>query len=112
MTEKKKVEELLARFQIESQQLETILLQKQRLILEKSEIEEALKQIKDKNEVYKIVGPIIVKSSPKKLENELKEKKEEIEIRMRSIEKNEKRLREMIEKDRKEIEKILPSLQR
>jgi len=107
---KKEIEELLVRFQIENQQLETILLQKQKLSLEKTEVEEALKQIENKKEAYKIVGPLIVKKSSTELKKELEDKKEELDVRIKSLERNEKTFKEMIKKDKEKLEKLVPSL--
>ena len=112
MVEKKELEELLVRFQVENQQLEAITVQKQRLLIEKSEIENALKELEKSKEVYKIVGPIIIKAKPTELKKELEEKKEEIEIRIKGLEKSEEKLKEMVEKDKEKIEKLLPSLQK
>jgi prefoldin beta subunit len=70
-------------------QLQNILLQKENFKLEKIETENALKSIKEGDELYKIVGPIMVKKSFNELEEELKEKAETIDVMLKSLEKKE-----------------------
>jgi prefoldin beta subunit len=109
----KEAEQTLAKLQVQNQQLETLLIQKQSLMVEKNEIEMALKELEknETDEVYKIVGPILVKVTLPKIKKDLEETKEEIDIRLKSIEKNENKLRESIEKARNKLRELLPMLQ-
>lgn len=109
----KEAEETLARLQVQNEQLEALLIQKQSLMAEKEEIEAALKELEksESNEVFKIVGPILVRTVPSKVKKELEEEKEEIEVRLKTIERNEAKLKESVEKAKNKLRELLPALQ-
>lgn len=90
MNEQKKMQEI-RHYQL---QLQNVLAQKQELMLEKAEIEEALQQIEKTTQqnVLKIVGNIIVARSKAEIKKELNDKKEFIEIKLKNLEKIEKKL--------------------
>ncbi|MFA6072742.1 MAG: prefoldin subunit beta [Candidatus Woesearchaeota archaeon] len=67
------------------------------------EAESALEEIKVTSETYKIIGSIMVKMSPSKLIEELDEKKKLLEIRIKSIEKQEDLIKEKSKKMQEEI---------
>jgi prefoldin beta subunit len=58
------------------------------------ETESALEEINFTEKVYKIIGHIMVLSDKKKIEDELKSKKEMLDIRIKSILKQENKLKE------------------
>jgi len=108
MVESKKIDEETARkiqeMQIMEQQLQNLLLQKQNFQIELNETINAEEEVKKtKGDVYKIVGQVMVKSAKKDIEVELSKKKEIIELRIKSIEKQEKFLSEQLSKNRDEI---------
>lgn len=107
----KQAEQLLMQFQFQNQQLENLVMQRQTMAFQKSELESALKEMETDGEFYKIVGPIMVKKEKESLKTELTDKKEEIELMLKTIEKNEKKIREMLEKNREKLQEILPALQ-
>ncbi len=109
----KEAQQTLAQLQAQNRQLEALLLQKQSLILEKAEIELALTELgkEDVKESYKIAGPVMVKVEKSKLKRELEERKEEIEVRLKAIERNERKLREAIERTSKKLRELIPGLQ-
>lgn len=117
MTEKetrdmnKEAEQLLMQYQMQSQQLENVMSQKQALLFQKAEIEAALKETETGSELFKIVGPIIVKKSKEELKAELEDKLEELELMVKTVERNEKKLREMAEKSREKLQEMIPALQ-
>lgn len=74
--------------------------------MELAETSEALKELeKSGEEVFKIVGQIMLKSKKSKIAEELKNKEKIIEIRLRAIERQEKALTEQLEKAREPIVK-------
>lgn len=88
------------------QGLQNLLLQKQAFQMELAETSEALKELeKSGEEVFKIVGQIMLKSKKSKIAEELKNKEKIIEIRLRAIERQEKALTEQLEKAREPIVK-------
>ena len=112
MTEiNKQVEQLLMQFQIQNQQLENVIIQKQNYLAQKQDIEDAIKELENDGEVYKIVGPILIKSETEKLKGELEERKDDTNMKIKTMEKNEKKLREMVEISRAKLQEILPTLQ-
>lgn len=92
------------------QQLQQINYQKETLRFQKIEAERALeemKEIKSDTEVFKAVGPILIKSSKSVLEKELKEKVETSDIRIGKIEKEEEELKEKLTDVQNELTKAL-----
>lgn len=91
----------LGQFQALQQQLQTILIQKENLKLQILEMDKAMEELEASKgtKAYKIVGPIMVQKDLKKLKAELKERKDNFDLRTKTIEKAEgritKRLKEM-----------------
>ncbi|MEM5813089.1 MAG: prefoldin subunit [Candidatus Aenigmatarchaeota archaeon] len=110
--ERKKAEELVAKFQKESEQLESILLQKQALLLKKVEIEQAIKELEksEVKEAYKISGPIMIMKNKEELLKELNDALEETDLQIKVLERSEIKLRESLEESGKKLQKILPEL--
>ena len=102
----KKVQEL----QMLEQDLQRVLMQKQSLEIEMNEAGNALTELlKTGDEVYKILGGIMIKSDKKSLKSELEEKKKILEIKIQSLEKQEKNLDEKSDSLRLEIQKSINS---
>jgi prefoldin beta subunit len=100
----KKIQEL----QILEQNLQNLIMQKQAFQFEENDIITALEEMKSSgDEVYKIVGQVMIKSSKQTLEKELKSKKEIIELRLKNIEKQESALKERALKLREDVLKEL-----
>lgn len=85
---------MVGQFQAYQQQLQSILIQKESLKLQSSEIQRALEELektKQKN-AYKIAGQIMISKPVSELKHELNESKEAVEVRMKSLEKTEERI--------------------
>ncbi len=82
-------QELIIKFQQYQQQLQTLSVQKQTLQVQKAEIENALKELsKVENEnVYEIIGNILINRKPTELKEILQDKKERTTLRIESIDK-------------------------
>lgn len=102
-------QQILIELQTFQQQMQTVIIQRESLSLQNIEIDKALEELgKTKGEdVYKAVGPILVKSTKDELEKELKERKETIDLRLKSLKKQEERLRERLKGSQEKLEKIL-----
>ena len=86
------------------QNMQNILLQKQAFQLELSETQEALKEVKNsKDEVFRIVGQIMIKSDREKVIEELSSKEKILDLRLKSLEKQESSLEEKLVSLRKEL---------
>ena len=78
--------------------------QKQAFQLEFNETNTALEEVeKSKDDVFRVVGQVMVKADKKQLKSELSEKKDLLGLRMKSIEKQEKEFRGNIERIRSEL---------
>lgn len=96
----KKVQSL----QLIEQSFQNLLLQKQTFQIEVNETKTALDEVsKSKGDVFRVLGQVMVKANGEDLKKELKEKQDILELRMKSIEKQELSLREEIERIRSEI---------
>jgi len=104
----KATHEKIQELQILEQNFQQISIQKQAFQLELNETESALTEIEKTNEdVYKIVGNIMVKMGKSDILKELKEKKDILSLRFKSIEKQESSFREKTEKLREEVVKSM-----
>lgn len=93
------------------QSFEQLMQQKQLFSMESSETDLALKEIeKSEGDLFKIVGgQVVIKTSKEKLTVDLKHKKEIIDLRLKSIENQEKEFSDKMEELRKAImSKISP----
>lgn len=100
----KETEKQIQELQILEQNLQNLMMQKQAFQMEVSETESALVELeKNKDEVYKIVGNIMIKSSKEEIIKDLKQKKDLISLRLKAIESQERSLLENSEKLRKKV---------
>ncbi len=84
-------------FQQLQQQLQAVLYQKEAMRLHSEEIEGALKELSlAKSDVYKAVGAVLIKTDAPALEKELEEEKETLEVRTKSLDKQEKMVRDQL----------------
>lgn len=101
----------LIKLQQFQQQIQVLMIQKQNIQIQISEIENALKEIKEdaKEELYEIVGTVMIKRKPDELKVRLSEKKEVLELRLstidRQVNKINKSAKEIQEKLAKQIRK-------
>ena len=79
-------EKKLQEMQFLEQNLQNILMQKQAFQMELSETDSALVEIKSsKEDVYKIVGNLMIKSDKNKIQKELETKKKLFETRLKAL---------------------------
>jgi len=83
--------------------MQQFLMQKQSFQTQLVEIESALKELKNSEKAYKIVGNIMVSSKKEELEKDLKSKKETVELRIKMLEKQEEKIKEKADKIQKEV---------
>lgn len=87
----KETEQKIGQLQLMEQNLQNFLMQKQTFQTQLFEIDNALQELeKSKDKTYKIVGTVMIASKKEDIINELKEKKSVIELRIKSLEKQEK----------------------
>jgi len=95
----KQSQELLNQAQLYQQQIQGIAIQKETFSMQLIEITKALDELeKSKGDgLYKVSGPILIKSEKGELKKELEEKKELISVKLKTLEKSEQRIKERID---------------
>ena len=100
MVDQDKIQEM----QILDQNVQNLFLQKQSFQIEISETQSALKEIENSgDEIFKMIGQLMIKSDKAKIKEELLNKEKFLDLRIKSIEKQESYLTEKLEKLREEI---------
>ena len=101
---KMKNEEKFRELQLLEQSLQNILMQKQTFQMELSETQSALKEIESSgDEVFKIVGQLMIKTDKKKVKDELSNKEKILELRLKKMEQQEESFMKKLEKLREEV---------
>jgi prefoldin beta subunit len=104
------VEQVVAQLQMHNQILQTIAMQRQSLMIQQKEIESALNTVDTcDSDVYKSVGPILVKSDKETIKKELEEQKEEIELKLKSFDGQEKKLKEKMKDMQEKLQDMMPA---
>jgi prefoldin beta subunit len=100
---------LLSQFQSYQQQLQALLVQKENLRLQSLEIDRALEELKATSQrtAYKITGNVMVQKPVAKLKKELNEQKENVMVRLKSIERAEQRTTERLKELQKKLEEVM-----
>ena len=104
------IEETIKQMEIQNQQLQSIALQKQALMIQDREVENALEELKKEGikEVFKSVGPILIKIEKQNVSKELTETREEIELKLKTVEKQEKRIRDKLKESQENFQNLVP----
>ncbi|MCS7106054.1 MAG: prefoldin subunit beta [Candidatus Aenigmarchaeota archaeon] len=100
---------LVAQFQAYQQQLQTILIQKESAKIQVLEVEKALEELnqtKEKN-AYKISGQIMVLRPVDELKKELNEMKEDLEVRIKALEKSEEKIKDKLKELQSKLKDVL-----
>lgn len=98
--QEKKIQEM----QILEQNLQNMLFQKQAFQMELAENKSALEEIEKSNEeVFKIIGQLMIKTDRKKILEELLNKEKILSLRVKSIEKQETFIIEKLESLKEEV---------
>lgn len=91
----------------------SIVTQRQQLqlsLMEYRNASEAIKDVPDDGEVYKLVGNIFFKTRKKKVWDEIQENIQILEARIKALETQEKKIREELERLRGEVNKLLAGM--
>lgn len=103
MTLSKEAQESVQRLQMLEQNMQALNMQKQQFQAQLFEIESAIKEVTTSPSTYKIVGGIMIGTEKSTLEQELKNRKELLELRLQTIEKQEKQLKDKAKKLQEEV---------
>ncbi|MBI4155344.1 prefoldin subunit beta [Candidatus Woesearchaeota archaeon] len=104
----KETENKIEQLQLLEQNIQALLVQKQNFQNQLLEIENSLDELsRIKDKPYKIIGPIMVLTEKEELKKELESKKEVLDLRIKSIEKQENETRNRFKILQEEIIKEL-----
>lgn len=99
----KETEEKIGRMQIMEQNIQNFLVQKQQFQTQMIEIISALEELESAETAYKIIGNVMVLSKKENLKKDLKQKQEMMELRIKSIEKQETEIKDKAKKLQQEV---------
>ena len=99
----KETEQKIGQLQMFEQSLQSFLGQKQQFQVQLVEVESALNELDNTEKAYKIVGNIMVETDKNELKAEMQSKKEILELRIKTMEKQEAQVREKASKLQSEI---------
>jgi len=88
-------EDMLNNVAMQQQQLQGIMTQREATGMQILEIKRALEELEktEQKEVYKVAGPILVKTGKTEVKKDLKEKEDVLNVRLKSLEKEEKKIK-------------------
>lgn len=109
MVEGENAKNLISQFQNYQQQLQSILIQKESLKIQNMEIERAMEELNATTQktAYKITGQVMVSKSVEELKKELDETKENVDLRIKSLEKNEERINNKLKDLQEKIKEVM-----
>lgn len=98
------MEDKIQQLQILEQNMQTILMQKQAFQMELSETESSLSELKNSgDEVFKVIGQIMLKSDKSKMQKEFEEKIKLMNLRINTLDKQEESFSNQLQKLREEV---------
>lgn len=109
MTLAKETQEKLSQLQMQEQNIQSLLSQKQTFQQQQIEIESALTELEKTETAFRIVGNIMVQADKVELKDELEQKKKVVELRIKAIEKQETAVKEKASKLQEEVLKEMKS---
>ena len=100
---------MIMEFQNYQQQLQGILIQKEGLKLQNMEIERALEELEKSKQTsaYKITGQIMISKPVKELKDEMDGLKETIDLRVKSLKKNEDRISNKLKDLQEKLKEVI-----
>jgi len=99
----KESQEKVNKIQLLEQNVQAVSAQKQQIQTQIFELDSALKELEGSTDTFKIIANIMIKTPKEKLKKDLEEKKEVLNLRMQTLEKQEKQLKDTIKELQQEI---------
>ena len=96
-------EQKIQQLQLSEQGLQNLLMQKQQLQMQVVEFESALNELEGNKQAYRIVGNIMIEKEGAELQKEITEKKETVELRLKTLNTQEQNMREKTDALQKEV---------
>jgi prefoldin beta subunit len=108
MSQNNNIEEIIEELQTIEKKLQNVLAEKQTLEAEANEVKNALTELsKTKEEVYKILGGIMVRADKNQLIKELEEKEKILSLKIKALEKQEDIITKKSDEMREKIQQSL-----
>ena len=106
------MQQKIQQFQESQQHARILMSQKYQVELQLKETQNALDELEKAGdtEVHKVVGQILIKADKNSVKSELKEKVETLELRLKTIDKQEKKLMERVKGLQEELQKGIAGL--
>ena len=99
----KETEQKISQLQMFEQSLQSFLGQKQQFQIQLVEVDSALNELENTEKAYKIVGNIMVEAEKSELKSDLQSRREMLELRIKTMEKQETQVREKASRLQSEI---------
>lgn len=105
----KQLQDKIAQFQALQSQLQMMSMQKQQIMMQSMDSENALKALEGVTgeKVYRVAGPLLIETTKDASEKKLKEDKELCDTRIKMIEKQEAKLTEKLDELRNELQTLM-----
>lgn len=108
----KQLQHQIAQLQQMQQQAQAIIAQRQQLDLQLKETERAIDELqeikkKKKPTIYQSVGALLIKTSRKKVEADLADRRETLELRIKTLGRQEEKLRKKIQETQQKVQKAM-----
>ena len=102
------IEELMNEMQMQTQQLQSTMAQKQSLMVQSHEVEKALEYLENVNDekIYKSIGPMIIETTKDISKKELEETKEDMELRVKTLDSQEEKLKEKLKETQEKLQQM------
>lgn len=101
--------QLVAQFQNYQQQMQSLLIQKESLRLQSAEVDKALEELgkTQQESAYRITGQIMISKPVEELKKDLIETKENIQVRVKTLEKSEDRISNKMKEIQEKLKEMM-----
>jgi prefoldin beta subunit len=103
MKTENQMQEKINQIQVIEQNLHSVINQRQTFQAQNMEVESSLLELSKTKNAYKIIGNIMVATDAENLKKDLLSKKEMLDIRVKSVQKQEEKLKQKIAEIQKEV---------
>ncbi len=105
----KEIQDKLAQFQGLQSQLQMMSMQKQQLMLQSTDIDNALAELGKLNDenIYEAIGPLLIETNKEGSEKKLNDNKETVSTRIKILEKQEQRISSKLNELKAELQSLL-----
>lgn len=99
----KDAQEKIQQLQLLEQNIQQLFMQKQQFQAQLLEFESAVKELQSSKKCYKIIGNVMVASTPERLLRDTQAKLDKTKLRIQTLEKQESKLKEKVQSIQKDV---------